>query len=74
MGEFTQEQQNKLAAVVQQLAYKGVLVMLSNSSHNAVRELYRDWYVHEVKANRAVNSKPDLRGKITELVVTTYEI
>ncbi|HLX38922.1 MAG TPA: DNA adenine methylase [Ktedonobacteraceae bacterium] len=74
MGEFTQEQQSKLADVARHLAHKGVLIMLSNSSHDAVRELYRDWYVHEVKANRAVNSKPDLRGKITELVVTTYEI
>lgn len=74
MGEFTQEQQRKLADVVRQLACKGVLVMLSNSSNDVVRELYRGWYVHEVKASRAVNSKPDLRGKIAELVVTTYKI
>ena len=72
MGEFTQEQQRKLADVVRQLARKGVLVMLSNSNNDVVRELYKGCYIHEVKASRAVNSKPDLRGKITELVVTTY--
>jgi DNA adenine methylase len=74
MGEFTQEQQRKLADVVRQLTCKGVLVMLSNSNNDVVRELYRGWYVHEVKASRAVNSKPNLRGKVTELVVTSYEI
>lgn len=74
MGEFSLEQQSKLADVVQHLACKGVQVMISNSSNNLVRELYSSWYVHEVKASRAVNSKPDLRGKITELVITTYKI
>jgi DNA adenine methylase len=72
MGEFTLEQQSKLADVVRQLAYRGAFVMLSNSNNDVVRELYKDFNMHEVKASRVVNSKPDLRGKITELVITTY--
>lgn len=72
VGEFTLEQQSKLADVVRQLAYRGVFVMLSNSNNDVVRELYKDFNTHEVKASRVVNSKPNLRGKITELVITTY--
>ncbi len=73
-GEFTSEQQIKLAHVVHQLADRGVQVMLSNSSSDFIRDLYKDLYVHEVKASRAINSKADLRGKISELVVTSYKV
>lgn len=73
-GEFPLEQQVRLAEVVRQLASKGVQVMISNSNTDIIRELYQDRYIHEVKASRAVNSKAALRGKITELVVTTYQV
>ena len=71
-GEFSLEQQARLAGVAQQLSDIGVQVMLSNSSSEVVRELYRNWHIHEVQASRAVNSKAASRGKITELVITNY--
>lgn len=74
MGEFSLEQQRELATCVQHLAAQGVLVMLSNSNTALVRELYNDFFVHEVQASRIVNSRADLRGRITELVVTTYGV
>ena len=70
--EFSLEQQARLAKVAQQLSDSGVHVMLSNSNSTVVRELYRNWHIHEVQASRAVNSKAESRGKITELVVTNY--
>ena len=70
--EFSLEQQARLARVAQQLSNSGVHVMLSNSNSSIVRELYRNWHIHEVQASRAVNSKAESRGKITELVVTNY--
>lgn len=73
-GEFTFEQQTKLAQVIHQLADKGVQVMLSNSNSDFIRERYKDLYIHEVKASRAINSKASLRGKISELVVTSYKV
>lgn len=73
-GEFTAEQQERLAQIVHQLAERGVQVMLSNSNSDLIRTLYNDLYVHEVKASRVVNSKANLRGKIAELVVTSYKM
>lgn len=70
--EFSLEQQTRLARVAQQLSDAGVKVMLSNSNSDVVRELFRNWHIHEVQASRAVNSKADSRGKITELVITNY--
>ena len=69
---FGAEQQMQLAQLVRQLADKGVQVMLSNSDSEFIRNLYKDFVLHEVRASRAVNSKADLRGKITQLVITNY--
>ncbi len=73
-GDFGSEQQMRLVEVARQLAGNGVQVMLSNSNSDIIRDLYKDFYLHEVNANRAVNSKADLRGKITELVITSYKV
>ncbi len=71
-GTFSVEQQANLASVARQLARRGVQVMLSNSNSDMMRELYHDFFLHEVRASRMVNSKADLRGKIPELLITSY--
>src|SRR5205823_8155351 len=73
-GKFAIEQQVQLAEVARQLAENGVQVMLSNSNCDFTRELYKGFYQHEVKASRAINSKADSRGKISELVITSYAV
>ncbi|MEI7554250.1 DNA adenine methylase [Candidatus Chlorohelix sp.] len=70
--DFGQSSQERLAGVVRRLVERGVQVMLSNSDTEFIRKLYWDFQIHEVKASRAINSKPDARGKITELVITNY--
>jgi DNA adenine methylase len=73
-GNFAIEQQVQLAEVARRLAENGVQVMLSNSNCDFTRELYQGFYQHEVKASRAINSKADSRGKISELVITSYAV
>jgi DNA adenine methylase len=48
----------------------GSKVVLSNANTPRVRKLYEKWSIHEVQAERAINSKVDRRGKITELIIT----
>jgi DNA adenine methylase len=65
---FTGEDQIRLRNLALRLKEKGVHVLLSNSSSAA--ELYsKDFSVIEVLAARAVNSKAERRGKITELLI-----
>jgi len=51
-----------------------VQVLLSNSSAALIHDLYSDngFHIDEVKANRAINSNPKKRGKLTELMVANY--
>jgi len=53
------------------LKRRGVYVILSHSSAVLVRELYsrRHWRIREIAARRRINSRPDLRGPITELLI-----
>lgn len=71
-GAFGKDQQIALAKVAYDLADRGVLVMVSNSDLPFIRELYRDFRLHTVRARRVINSKPDARGAMNELVLTSY--
>ena len=51
----------------------GAYFILSNSSANEVKEIYKEYRVKSVSANRAINCKGDGRGKIKELIITNYE-
>lgn len=72
-GRFGEEEQRRLAETYRQLAARGCFVMLSNSDTPLIRELYRDFHIHEIQASRAINSKPEGRGKITELLIINYK-
>lgn len=69
---FNEQDQIQLRDTFAELARRGVKVMLSNSDCSLVRELYKDFHIHEVLATRAINSKAEKRGKITEILVTAY--
>ena len=69
---FGESEQIKLRDTFKTLAERGVKVMLSNSDCTFVRELYHDFNVYEISAARAINSQASKRGKITELLVTSY--
>lgn len=67
-------QQELLRDTAERLANTGVKVMLSNSDVALVRELYKSkiFKIHEVQAMRYVNSNAQERGKVGELIITTY--
>jgi DNA adenine methylase len=54
------------------LAHKGVKVMLSNSYCDFVKDLYRDFSIHEITAARSINCDRTKRGAIKELLITSY--
>lgn len=71
-GAFTAADQTKLAQVFAELASRGVQVMLSNSDCPFIRDLYQAFNIYSIQAARAINSNPQKRGKITEVLVTSW--
>lgn len=71
---FGDLEQRELAGIFRELDKRGCLVMLSNSWVHSIMELYREFTCIEVKASRAINSNPEKRGKISELVVINYAL
>jgi DNA adenine methylase len=71
---FRAEDQKRLQQTFTQLAQRGVKVMLSNSDCAFIRDLYQDFHIYTIQASRAINSNAQRRGKISELVITSYPI
>jgi DNA adenine methylase len=69
---FSVADQVRLRDVFVTLAGRGVKVMLSNSDCPFIRDLYQGYPIHTVQASRNINSKGASRGKIAEVVVTSY--
>lgn len=69
---FAEDQQVELKDVFEKLARRGVKIMLSNSDCEFIRNLYSSFNIHTISASRAINSNTKKRGKITELLVTSY--
>jgi DNA adenine methylase len=67
---FGRYEQEKLARLFASLAARGVTVVLSNSDTPFVRELYARYRVDTVYARRAINSRADRRGPVTEVLVS----
>ncbi len=71
-GDFLEKEQKELFEVFKRLDKRGCKVMLSNSDTEFIKELYKEYNIHFVKASRMVNSDGAGRGKINEVVVTNY--
>jgi DNA adenine methylase len=71
-GGFGPDDQARLSRVLRELRERHVLAMLSNADTENVRELYRDFDVQVVLAPRAINSDSKKRGKVNELLVTSW--
>ncbi|MBE9028549.1 DNA adenine methylase [filamentous cyanobacterium LEGE 11480] len=71
-GSFNMEDQIRLRDTFATLAKRRVKVMLSNSDCPFIRDLYQDFKIHTIQASRHINSKASKRGKITEVLVTSY--
>lgn len=69
---FDESSQRALAETFAELSRRGVKVVLSNSMTDLIVDLYKDFYISEVFASRLVNSKAEKRGKISEVLVTSF--
>lgn len=69
---FNEKHQVLLRDVFLELDKRGVKVMLSNSNCPFVRELYSRFNINEISASRAINSNAEKRGKIIEVLITSY--
>jgi DNA adenine methylase len=79
MRDFNDSCQRRLACFFRQLDGKGAKLMLSNSDPKNVNsndhffeQLYDGFNISTVKALRAINSKGDKRGAVSELIITNY--
>jgi DNA adenine methylase len=70
---FDREEQKRLFKVFRKLDKLGCFVMLSNSSTDFIRTLYKDYRIDTLLANRSINSVSSGRGKIDEVLVINYE-
>jgi DNA adenine methylase len=72
---FGQEDQRRLAQVIEELTGRGVRVMLSNSSAPLIYDLYRrpELRLVPVQARRNINSKAGKRGPVKELLILNYD-
>jgi DNA adenine methylase len=73
-ADFSETDQRRLRDFALKLHDCGVYVMMSNSDTLFVRRLYEHpaFKISTVQAPRFVNCKPDKRGAVNELVITTY--
>lgn len=69
---FDAREQERLAQVFRRLHAAGCHLMQSNSDTPLIRELYAGFRIERVTANRAINSRADRRGPVTELVILNY--
>jgi len=69
-GGFSFDDHVRLRDVALELKARGTHVMLSNSDHPRIRELYADGFtIDEVQASRSINSDGQKRGKVGELII-----
>ena len=69
---FLEEEQFRLFETFDKLAQQGVKVVESNSDTKFIKELYKNYDIQIVNANRFINSKSSGRGKINEVLIRSF--
>ncbi|HEY8344057.1 MAG TPA: DNA adenine methylase [Bacillota bacterium] len=72
LNGFGRDEQRRLRQVFAELDKRGCFVLLSNSATEFIYDLYQDYKIVTVTANRPINSKASGRGKINEVLVMNY--
>ncbi|QSJ20249.1 DNA adenine methylase [Nostoc sp. UHCC 0702] len=73
-NSFGEKEQEFLRDTCAELASRGVKVMICNSDCDFIRNLYKKikFNIYRIKASRSINSNTKRRGRIDELLITTY--
>jgi DNA adenine methylase len=69
---FTQYDQTRLSNICIELNNKGVFWLLSNHDTKNIRNLFKNFNIKSVKANRLINSDASKRDKIEEVLIKNY--
>lgn len=72
---FGQRDQEELKKLILWLSAKGCYVMMTNSTADLIKELYRDtkqFHIGTIQVARSINSNGKKRGKIEEYIVFNY--
>lgn len=72
-GGFDMYEQVRLRDLCNKLNEKGINFLLSNSATLFIEDLYKDYKISYVKANRSINSNSKKRGEIDEVLIRNYE-
>jgi len=72
-GGFDMYDQIRLKELCDELDKKGIKFLLSNSSALLIQDIYREYDINYVKANRSINSNGKKRGEVDELIIKNYE-
>lgn len=72
-GGFDIYDQVRLRDLCDVLDKKGVKFLVSNSATLFIEDLYKDYKISYVKANRSINSNAKKRGEIDEVLIRNYE-
>jgi len=70
---FDKDDQIRLRDLFVELDKRGCKVLLSNSATDFIKDLYKDFHIEVVSANRNINANASRRGKIDEVLVMNYE-
>lgn len=71
---FNRREQERLKNTCDKISKIGAKFLLSNSDTNFIKELYKDYDIKVVQANRSINSIGSDRGAINELLIKNYDI
>ena len=72
-GGFDMYDQTRLRDLCIKLDKKGIKFMLSNSAVPLIEDIYKEFNITYVKANRSINSNGRKRGEVDEVIIRNYE-
>lgn len=67
--QFFEDDQRKLADMVRELADKGCYMLLTNSNHELIHDLYKDYIIDVIPTRRSVSCRADTRSG-EDIIVT----
>jgi DNA adenine methylase len=72
-GGWNIDDHTRLREVCDKLDKKGIKFLQSNSSADFIKDKYKDYNIHIIKANRSINSDGEKRGEVEEVLIRNYE-
>lgn len=70
---FGRAEQHDLMVLLSEAANTGDKIIVSNADTGFIRNTYKNFYVTEVFGSRSVSSDGNGRGKVLELLITSYK-